>query len=1545
MDVKWKPTFVCIFLLAALVLSCHAQNPCQQNPCQNGGSCRHAILAPYYVCLCVNDYMGQDCQTRFGEKNCGANSYTESGNITSPNFPNSYGFNEKCLYLVRVPEAETITFVFTQFDTEEFKDDLYIAEGPTFYENSWDIDTYDLPNGYTRYHGGPLNVAPVTYQTNQLTLYWETDRNINEPGFHIYYTRETDPCWQHQCQNGGECQAVDGEEYQCRCPVGWSGRLCNSGAILVRQTAISLISGNPLFEGRNRHGFEFNLAVYPGNSANYNIIGTNLWQVNLFLSNQQDGQGERISETTTQLSSEQMSASWIPPNTMNIGNIQTFLDLNQVTCQGQKFVCASIDRGVNPSVNFYMQGTPTNTSLVGCQQVSCTGVRIVTTQLVWKTQNALREGFESQNVQFDIRMMPDQQSGSVSGSALWVVKLYGNTLPDGSGTRVQEQTLVLTPPNSQRAVTPGLQTTLSDITTIRNMLGLACAETPSVNIIDTSLEIETGNPLVERSVRHSLRYDLLIEPDPTGGAAIGTELWGHTCESNCQCLSYSESKWNNSAPPTTARIQNMEANLDLQGVLCNQLVTVCAVLSKNPLASPSYTFETDSNDPALTACTNVNCRGVTITNLNVGLLTGSQFQYGDPNHDFSIFFTGLVDSTGASITGSGLWEMSAYLGTDPDGNGQRLVETQFNLTPAQQAMAATAGATLTFGSLAGNMDLSRITGCTQFSYFCVDLRKADAPNPDFTLSEPVRHCIRASCDVFNPCVSNPCFNGGTCTGSDGSYVCTCPQQYTGPRCNIEIDFCQTSNIVCQNGGTCLNQGGTFFCQCRLGWKGTFCGNVDLGVQLSSTELSISFGTLVERQVTSRPLSLNVGIQSLPTSQSIAGTGLWKLEVFSNTQPDGSGQTIIQQMLTLDPRNANIGLLAGGTAGFSDVPASIDLSGYTCDSVPYLCIRVLKGDNPSPDFVLTGNNVDCVESQCKGVEVTRVGYTINSGRELLIGEAAHSVNFDLTAIANSAGASIIGNDLWRVVLFTNTQIDGKGQIGAQSDAILVNGDEDRALIAGQQLLITNAQAQLNLQQLTCEQSDSENPDIKVTHLCVRLERDPAATPAFTLTGLPNDVLTYCERVSCQTPSPCANNQCQNGGICREIDSNFFFCECPALWIGQYCETRVNFCANIQCLNGGTCSNLATTYQCRCVTGWTGIRCEIQDAVIITSLQAIAQGYFGEGKSSNPLGFDVSFTSDPTGSGIQGSGLWRLVVYSNTQADGSGTSSILRVIEFDQPLQDSTALPAGGSAFLNGLSADFDLTGLTCSQLPYICIELQKGDSPNPDFVLTGQTRRCVPIECRGVQITNTAISVTSAATPLKERESGNGVNFDLTLTSSSNGGSIEGTNLWDVTAFLNSQSDGSGPEISQTSVYLNAQQASTSLQAGATATIPGITATLDLSNRRCSDDIRYFCTRVQRSTSASVAFTMEPPTRTSCSRIECKGVEITNVEAGINSGIPIMAGASDQAINFYLSASSNPFGSSVSGTNLWQVDVFTNTQRDGSGYGMPNRKPHSHQDLE
>ena len=74
---------------------------------------------------------------------------------------------------------------------------------------------------------------------------------------------------------------------------------------------------------------------------------------------------------------------------------------------------------------------------------------------------------------------------------------------------------------------------------------------------------------------------------------------------------------------------------------------------------------------------------------------------------------------------------------------------------------------------------------------------------------------------INECLENPCLNGGICENTLGSFMCDCPPNWMGPRC--EIDFNECSNLtICEHGGTCINTEGGFRCQCMPGWTGPTC---------------------------------------------------------------------------------------------------------------------------------------------------------------------------------------------------------------------------------------------------------------------------------------------------------------------------------------------------------------------------------------------------------------------------------------------------------------------------------------------------------------------------------------------------------------------------------------------------------------------------------------------------------------------------------------------------------------------------------------------------
>ncbi|XP_072253336.1 protein HEG [Leuresthes tenuis] len=68
----------------------------------------------------------------------------------------------------------------------------------------------------------------------------------------------------------------------------------------------------------------------------------------------------------------------------------------------------------------------------------------------------------------------------------------------------------------------------------------------------------------------------------------------------------------------------------------------------------------------------------------------------------------------------------------------------------------------------------------------------------------------------NPCVSNPCMNGGMCVSYRGpEYTCRCQQSWTGPTCNQDVNECEQD--PCPIGSRCVNTRGSFSCECPLGF--------------------------------------------------------------------------------------------------------------------------------------------------------------------------------------------------------------------------------------------------------------------------------------------------------------------------------------------------------------------------------------------------------------------------------------------------------------------------------------------------------------------------------------------------------------------------------------------------------------------------------------------------------------------------------------------------------------------------------------------------------
>lgn len=68
-------------------------------------------------------------------------------------------------------------------------------------------------------------------------------------------------------------------------------------------------------------------------------------------------------------------------------------------------------------------------------------------------------------------------------------------------------------------------------------------------------------------------------------------------------------------------------------------------------------------------------------------------------------------------------------------------------------------------------------------------------------------------DCMKPLCLTECLHGGNCSGPE---YCTCPRNYTGAHCEIDVDECQTGRHDCQH--LCNNTIGGYTCDCFDGYR-------------------------------------------------------------------------------------------------------------------------------------------------------------------------------------------------------------------------------------------------------------------------------------------------------------------------------------------------------------------------------------------------------------------------------------------------------------------------------------------------------------------------------------------------------------------------------------------------------------------------------------------------------------------------------------------------------------------------------------------------------
>uniref|UniRef100_A0A8P4KPT1 Crumbs homolog 1 n=1 Tax=Dicentrarchus labrax TaxID=13489 RepID=A0A8P4KPT1_DICLA len=455
--------------------------------------------------------------------------------------------------------------------------------------------------------------------------------------------------------------------------------------------------------------------------------------------------------------------------------------------------------------------------------------------------------------------------------------------------------------------------------------------------------------------------------------------------------------------------------------------------------------------------------------------------------------------------------------------------------------------------------------------------------------------VAQGCSSDNACAVNPCLNGGVCYSMWDDFICNCPPNTAGHRCE-EVKWCELSpcpaTAVCQphsQGFECLSNV-TFRVESSILHYGS---NGKIKRSLSSVYLSFrtrqSAATLLHAQKDSDYLTVSLLdshlVMELQTgadkdapkltvqSQGPVSDGEWHtVELSMENQTLQTSRWIMAENGGKD--ELSMSKTAAGDLEFLREGADIFLGGLTLDSevklsgclglveiggllLPFHHDTELNLPRPQEEQFARINSNAAPQYGCWGASVCAPNPCENEG--------VCEDQFDLhhcTCPSEWTGPLCQES--------TDTCISSPCIYGN-----CTNLPQGFKCVC--ELGFTGEQCEVEVDM--CENSNCGNGAT-----CLKGFENYACLCPQNLTG------QYCELP--QLPvSTCMgtrrNYSCFNGGNCSEAENT---CHCLPGFTGQ-CEKDVDECASDPCMNGGFCINYVNSFECVCDMNYSGIHCQM------------------------------------------------------------------------------------------------------------------------------------------------------------------------------------------------------------------------------------------------------------------------------------------------------------------------------------------------------------------